>query len=224
MGPTTIKKNLLSNILIKDHIYISTCSDAIVSYLSRWGGGKLFSQCFNSSNISLMNHDARDLKNSRKQKARHACSLLLPKFWPMFFIYFKKNPKKVRKSLKFKNIFFSSQPHLSIKTKFTGSNHVDQGKKWVSGCFRSKPSFPTKTEFTGSIQVKPCRPGLKMSSGLFQVKTVIFDQNRVHRVNMGQTVSTRVKNKFRAVSGQNHHFRPKPSSPGQYGSNHVDQV
>jgi len=41
-----------------------------------------------------------------------------------------KNPKKLRKSLKFKNIFFSSQPHLSIKT-----------------------------ESTGSIRVKPCRPG-----------------------------------------------------------------
>jgi hypothetical protein len=43
-----------------------------------------------------------------------------------------KNPKKLRKSLKFKNIFFSSQPHLSIKTDSTGqyrSNHVDQGKK-----------------------------------------------------------------------------------------------
>ena len=40
-----------------------------------------------------------------------------------------KNPKKLRKNLKFKNIFFSSQLHLSIKTKSTGSNHVDQGKK-----------------------------------------------------------------------------------------------
>jgi hypothetical protein len=36
-------------------------------------------------------------------------------------------------------------------------------------------------------------------------------------------MSTRVKNEFRVVSGQNRHFRPKPSSPGQYGSNHVDQ-
>jgi len=55
----------------------------------------------------------------------------------------------------------------------------------------------------------------------FQVKTVIFDQNRVHLINTGQTMSTRVKNEFHAVSGQNRHFRPKPS-PGQYGSNQVD--
>jgi len=40
----------------------------------------------------------------------------------------------------------------------------------------------------------------------FRVKTVIFYQNRVHRVNTGQTMSTRVKNEFRAVSGQNCHF------------------
>jgi hypothetical protein len=62
-----------------------------------------------------------------------------------------------------------------------------------------------------------------MSFGLFRVKTVISNQNRVHRVNTGQTMSTRVKNEFRVVSGQNRHFRPKPSSPGQDGSNHVDQ-
>jgi len=57
----------------------------------------------------------------------------------------------------------------------------------------------------------------------FRVKTVIFGQNRVHRVNTGQNMSTRVKNEFQAVSGQNRHFRSKPSSPSQYGSNHVDQ-
>ena len=62
-----------------------------------------------------------------------------------------------------------------------------------------------------------------MSFGPFRVKTVIFNQNQVHRVNTGQTMSTRVKNEFHVVSGQNHHFRRKPSSPGQYGSNHVDQ-
>jgi hypothetical protein len=64
---------------------------------------------------------------------------------------------------------------------------------------------------------------VKMSFMPFRVKTVIFDQNRVHQVNMGQTMSTRVKNEFQAVSGQNHHFRPKSSPPGQYGSNHVDR-
>ena len=91
-----------------------------------------------------------------------------------------------------------------------------------------------------------------MSYGLFRVKNVIFDQNRVHRVNTGQAMSTSFKNEFRAISGQKRHFRPKPSSPGQtmltrvknefrvvsgqnchfwpkssspgqYGSNHVDQ-
>jgi hypothetical protein len=36
-------------------------------------------------------------------------------------------------------------------------------------------------------------------------------------------MSTTVKNEFHAVSGQNCHFRPKPSSPDQYRSNHVDQ-
>jgi hypothetical protein len=45
-----------------------------------------------------------------------------------------------------------------------------------------------------------------MSFGLFQDKTVIFGQNRVHQVNTGQTMSTSVKNEFRAVSGQNRHF------------------
>jgi hypothetical protein len=62
-----------------------------------------------------------------------------------------------------------------------------------------------------------------MSFGPFRVKTVIFDQHRVHQVNTGQTMSTKVKNEFRVVSGQNRYFLPKPSSPGQYGSNHVDQ-
>jgi hypothetical protein len=41
-----------------------------------------------------------------------------------------KNPKKLRKSLKFKKIFFSSQLSFSIKT-----------------------------DSTGSIRVKPCQPG-----------------------------------------------------------------
>jgi hypothetical protein len=39
-----------------------------------------------------------------------------------------KNPKKLRKSLKFKNIFFSSQPHLSIKTDSTRSIQVKSGR------------------------------------------------------------------------------------------------
>jgi len=62
-----------------------------------------------------------------------------------------------------------------------------------------------------------------MSFGPFRVKTVIFGQNRVHRVNTGQNMSTRVKNEFQAVSGQKRHFRSKLNPPSQYGSNHVDQ-
>ena len=52
----------------------------------------------------------------------------------------------------------------------------------------------------------------------------VSGQNRVHRVNTGQTMSTRVKNEFPAVSGQNRHIRSKSSPPSQYGSNHVDWV
>jgi hypothetical protein len=50
-----------------------------------------------------------------------------------------------------------------------------------------------------------------------------FDQNRVHRVNTGQTMSTGIKNEFQAISGQNRHFLSKPSPPDQYGSNHIDR-
>ena len=110
-------------------------------------------------------------------------------FWTLFIsIIIYKNPKKLRKKFKIQKIFFSSQPHLSIKTKSTGSNHVDQGKKWVSGCFGSKPSFLTKT--------------------------VISDQNRVHPVNTSQIMLTRVKNEFRAVLDQNRHFSTKTRFTG----------
>jgi hypothetical protein len=40
----------------------------------------------------------------------------------------------------------------------------------------------------------------------FQVKPVIFDQNRVHWVNTGQTMLTEVKIEFQAVLDQNCHF------------------
>ena len=69
---------------------------------------------------------------------------------------------------------------------------------------------------------KKLRKSLKFKN-IFLESTASFRQNRVHQVNTGQTMSTRVKNEFRAISGQNRHFWPKPSSPGQYGSNHVDQ-
>jgi hypothetical protein len=62
-----------------------------------------------------------------------------------------------------------------------------------------------------------------MSFMPFRVKTIIFEQNRFHRINKGQTMSTRVKNEFQAISSQNRHFWSKPSPPGPYGSNHADQ-
>jgi hypothetical protein len=54
-----------------------------------------------------------------------------------------------------------------------------------------------------------------MSFMPFRVKTVIFDQNRVHRINTGQTMSTGVKNKFQAISGQNrvHPINTGPTMP-----------
>jgi hypothetical protein len=104
-----------------------------------------------------------------------------------------KNPKTIKKKFKIQKYIF-----LESTTSFH-QNRVH----WVN--MSQTISTRVKNEF---------HP--------FQVKTVIFDQNRVHLINTGQTMSTRVKNKFHAVSGQNHHFRPKPS-PGQYGSNHVDQ-
>ena len=103
-----------------------------------------------------------------------------------------------------------------VKTVISDQNWVHRGNTGqimstrVKNEFRAVSGqnhhFPTKTEFTGSIRVKPCWPGEKMSFGLFQVKTVIFDQNQVHRVNTGQTMSTRVKNDFRAVTGQKPSF------------------
>jgi hypothetical protein len=62
-----------------------------------------------------------------------------------------------------------------------------------------------------------------MSFQVVSVKTVIFGQNQAHRVNTGQTMSTRVKNEFSSHFGQNRHFLSKPSLPGQYGSNHADR-
>jgi hypothetical protein len=73
-----------------------------------------------------------------------------------------KNPKKLRKRKIQKIYFFRVNrifPSKPSPPGQYGSNHVDQGKKWVSGRFGSKPSLLTKTEFTESIRVKPCRPG-----------------------------------------------------------------
>jgi phosphotransferase system IIB component len=104
-----------------------------------------------------------------------------------------KNPKKLRKSLKFKNIFLES-----------------------TASFRQNRVHQVNTGQTMSTRVKN---EFRAVSG----QNRHFRQNRVHQVNTGQTMSTRVKNEFRAVSGQNRHFLPKPSSSGQYGSNHVNQ-
>ena len=70
---------------------------------------------------------------------------------------------------------------------------------------------------------KKLRKKFKNSKYTFLESTASFHQNRVHQVNAGQTMSTRVKNEFRTVSGQNRHFWSKPSPPGHYGSNHDDQ-
>ena len=91
---------------------------------------------------------------------------------------------------------------------------------------RVKNEFRVKTVISDQNRAHRVNTGQTMSTRVknkFRVKTVISDQNRAHRVRTGQTMSTRVKNEFRVVSGQNRHFRPKPSSLGQYGSNHVDQ-
>jgi len=102
-----------------------------------------------------------------------------------------KNPKKLRKRKIQKYIFLES-----------------------TASFRQNRVHQVNTGQTMSTRVK-------MSFGPFRVKTVIFYRNRVHRVNTVQTMSTRVKNEFRAVSGQNRHFWPKPSSPGQTMSTRI---
>jgi len=53
---------------------------------------------------------------------------------------------------------------------------------------------------------KKLRKSLKIQKYIFLESTASFHQNRVYRVNTGQTMSTRVKNEFRAVSGQNRYF------------------
>jgi hypothetical protein len=46
------------------------------------------------------------------------------------------------------------------------------------------------------------------------VKTVIFCQNRVYRVNTGPTMPIGIKNEFQAILGQNYYFWSKPGPPG----------
>jgi hypothetical protein len=81
-----------------------------------------------------------------------------------------------------------------------------------------------KNEFSGRFGSKPIPSGQYGSNHVdkgkkrvfrpFQVKTIIFDQNRVYRVNTGLTMSTGIKNEFHAILGQNCYFWSKPSPPG----------
>jgi len=53
-----------------------------------------------------------------------------------------------------------------------------------------------------------------MSFQAVSVKTVIFGQTQVHRVNTGPTMPTEIKNEFKAILGQNCYFWSKPGPPG----------
>jgi hypothetical protein len=48
-----------------------------------------------------------------------------------------------------------------------------------------------------------------MSFQAILVKTIIFGQNRVHRVNTGPTMPTGIKNEFQVILGQNCYFLSK---------------
>jgi hypothetical protein len=72
-------------------------------------------------------------------------------------------------------------------------------KKRISGHFRSKLSFSGKTGASEQYRSNHVDQGKKMSFRLFWIKTVIFGQNHVHRVNTSQIVSTKIKNEFRAI-------------------------
>ena len=117
-----------------------------------------------------------------------------------------KNPKKLRKSLKLKkNILLESTASFH-KNRF---HRVNTGQTMST---KVKNEFSVKTESTESIRVKPCQLEKKMSFRPFRVKTVIFGQNRVHRVNTGPTMSTGVKNEFQVILGQNCYFWSKNQS------------
>jgi len=50
---------------------------------------------------------------------------------------------------------------------------------------------------------KKIKKKFKIQKNILLESTASFHKNRFHRVNTGQTMSTRVKNEFQAVSGQN---------------------
>jgi hypothetical protein len=79
-----------------------------------------------------------------------------------------------------------------------------------------------KNRHFGQNRAHQVNRGQTMSTTVKNEFSSRFDQNRAHWVNTGQTMSTRIKNEFSGHFGQNHHFRSKPSPPGQYGSNHAD--
>ena len=60
---------------------------------------------------------------------------------------------------------------------------------------------------------KKLRKSLKFKKKFLE-STASFRQNRVHQVNTGQTMSTRIKNEFHAVLGQTCYFLVKTRSTG----------
>jgi hypothetical protein len=61
---------------------------------------------------------------------------------------------------------------------------------------------------------KKLRKSLKIQKYIFLESTVIFDQNRVHQINTGQTMLTGIKNEFQAILDQNCYSWSKPGPPG----------
>jgi hypothetical protein len=94
------------------------------------------------------------------------------------FIIIYKNPKKLRKSLKFKKKFLES-------TASFRQNRVHQVNTGQTMSTRVKNEFRVKTVIFDQNWVHRVNTGQTVSTRVkneFRVKTVIFDQNRVHRV------------------------------------------
>jgi hypothetical protein len=79
---------------------------------------------------------------------------------------------------------------------------------------RVKNEFLVKTVIFGQNRVNRVNTGQIMSTRVKNEFQVVSGQNRVHRVNTGQTMSTKVKNEFQAILGQNCYFWSKPGLPG----------
>jgi hypothetical protein len=78
--------------------------------------------------------------------------------------------------------------------------------------------FLSKLISPGQYESNHVDQGKKWVFRPFRVKTVIFDQNQVHRVNSGPIMSTEIKNEFQAILGQNCYFWSKPGLPVWYPS------